>query len=139
MTTSISSEDTAVTSLPKLLIVENHGPTQTFVRYVLQDAYALTVVDTPQAAIKASEETPFNAVLVDIALQAPHDGVELMNTLRDVDAYRDTPIAAMTAYAMPGDKKRFLEMGFDAYISKPFVRAEMMDLVETLLPQARLS
>ena len=139
MTNSISSEDTAATSLPKLLIVENHGPTQTFVRYVLQDAYALTVVDTPQAATKASEETPFDAVLVDIALQAPHDGVELMNTLRDADAYRDTPIAAMTAYAMPGDKKKFLEMGFDAYISKPFVRAEMMDLVKTLLPQKRLS
>jgi CheY-like chemotaxis protein len=50
-----------------------------------------------------------------------------MRELRSMPTYRTTPIIAATAYALPGDRDRFLEMGFSAYLSKPFTADELLE------------
>jgi CheY-like chemotaxis protein len=48
--------------------------------------------------------------------------VEATRTIRnaeDMQSVADIPIIALTAYAMPGDKERFLECGMDSYLAKP--------------------
>ena len=134
-----TSNGSSASARPHLLVIENHEPTRMFVQHVLQEAYRLTLVGTAQEALERAEAVGFDAVLVDIALQSPHDGIDVMNGLRDFDAYAGVPIVAMTAYAMPGDKERFLEAGFDAYISKPFVRADILALLEPFFQQERTS
>ena len=58
--------------------------------------------------------------------------LSVLRELRAMPTYRDVPIAALTAYALPGDKERFLEMGFSAYLSKPFNAEELLTLTTGL-------
>ena len=56
------------------------------------------------------------------------NGVEAHNRIREIEKsnnLRHTPIVAITAYALKGDRERFLAMGFDDYISKPIQMNEL--------------
>ena len=61
------------------------------------------------------------------------DGLTLVKQLKANEHYRHIPTVALTANAMIGDKKICLEAGFDDYIAKPIMRAELYHLVEQLL------
>lgn len=60
------------------------------------------------------------------------DGVEATKAIRgasDLGEKSHIPIIAMTAYAMTGDKERFLAAGMDGYISKPVDRDELRTVI----------
>ena len=57
-------------------------------------------------------------ILLDIQLPRM-DGYAVARALRQLEALRDTPIVAVTSYAMPGDRERALECGCTGYIEKP--------------------
>jgi signal transduction histidine kinase/CheY-like chemotaxis protein len=77
---------------------------------------------------------PYHVMLFDINLPAPWDGTRLMQEIRrQYPEYRNVPFIAQTAYAMAGDKNRFLEAGFDDYIAKPIMKNELLTLIEKQL------
>jgi CheY-like chemotaxis protein len=53
--------------------------------------------------------------------------------LRKLDNYKKVPIIAVTAYVMAGDRERFLKYGFDSYISKPFTKEILIDVIKKCL------
>ena len=80
----------------------------------------VTIAETPMKALKIANEKPLDLILVDINLGLNQmDGCELLKRFKKLDFLRNIPIYAVTAYAMPGDEQRFLELGFDNYFSKP--------------------
>jgi CheY-like chemotaxis protein len=68
-------------------------------------------------------------VLMDVQLPGI-DGVEALVRLRRDARTEMIPVLALTAQAMHGDRERFLEAGFDAYLSKPMDVAELLRTVE---------
>ena len=46
-------------------------------------------------------------------------GVEAMRTIRELPGGSLTPIVALTAHALTGDRDRYMALGFDGYLSKP--------------------
>ncbi len=83
---------------------------------------------------EASKNHYFEVMLFDINLPEPWDGVKLMKEIRKkYPAYRKIPFIAQTAYAMAGDKERFLKEGFDSYISKPIDKNELISVVRQQL------
>jgi signal transduction histidine kinase/CheY-like chemotaxis protein len=73
----------------------------------------------------------YHVMLFDINLPAPWDGIRLMQEIKKLyPEYRRIPFIAQTAYAMAGDKNRFLEAGFDDYIAKPIMKNELLTLIE---------
>jgi CheY-like chemotaxis protein len=58
------------------------------------------------------------------------DGVETLGRLRAGEHTASIPVVALTAQAMHGDRERFLEAGFDGYLSKPVDLAELLRTVE---------
>lgn len=71
-----------------------------------------------------------NPAMIILDLQMPKlDGFGALRELRASDAFRDTPILALTAYAMDGDREKALANGFSAYLAKPIrlatLRAEL--------------
>lgn len=62
-------------------------------------------------------------IILDIRLPKL-DGIEICKQLRRLEDFRETPILAVTAFAMKGDKERILKAGFDEYISKPIKVSE---------------
>jgi two-component system, cell cycle response regulator DivK len=61
------------------------------------------------------------------------EGTSALEQLRADPATAGIPVAAVTAYAMKGDRERLLAMGFDGYISKPINVASFVDDLRPLL------
>ena len=66
------------------------------------------------------------------------DGYAATHLIREIqaDSGRHTPIIAMTANAMTGDRERCIEAGMDDYISKPFTRESLSAVLERWRPKS---
>jgi PAS domain S-box-containing protein len=93
------------------------------------------VVSDGAQALKVLREKAFNLVLMDIQMPVL-DGVGATQAIREGkagDQNRKIPIVALTAYAMAGDKERFLHAGMDGYLAKPIEAAELIDVINHVL------
>jgi CheY-like chemotaxis protein len=118
---------------PRILAVEDNSETQLLLEHLLKESFEVTVVEGVDDALKAVDETTFDAFLLDINLSEQRTGTDLLHLLQERDDMGDVPAIALTAYAMPGDREDFLEAGFNQYVSKPFTRADLTDAIEKTL------
>ena len=58
------------------------------------------------------------------------DGAEAIKRIRSDSIYSDIPIIALTAYAMSGDREKFLAYGMDDYMDKPVDKDELLQIIE---------
>jgi CheY-like chemotaxis protein len=70
----------------------------------------------------AGWEIRVSVIFLDISLP-DLDGVEVLRRIRADESLRELPVVALTAHAMMGDGKRFLDVGFDDYLNKPNPRS----------------
>ena len=117
---------------PKILLVEDNEDTQWLVEEVLKSQFDVSVAANAEEAIMDAFHVEYAIILMDINLGEGANGEAVLNELRAMPMYKDVPIAAITAYALPGDRERFLEMGFTAYLPKPFTAKELMVLMMRL-------
>ncbi len=120
-----------------ILTVEDNPDTQTLLRYMLKPHFALVFSSQVDEALIQAEKYSIGLFLLDINLGEQRTGIDLLQLLRQRPGYEDTPALALTAYAMPGDRERFLDAGFDGYISKPFTRRELLNAIEKALEKKR--
>jgi CheY-like chemotaxis protein len=91
------------------------------------------IAETGLQAVQASSSTHYDAVLMDC--QMPEmDGFQATRLIREREAAeelspRHTPIIALTANAMEGDREHCLEAGMDDYLSKPFSHQALSDIL----------
>ena len=116
-----------------ILIVDDNTDTLALTRHQLRESYELVTVSDIKAALHSARSRRFDAMLLDINLGDGHDGIDVLKALREIEEYKFVPIVALTAYAMPGDRERFLQAGFDAYLSKPFTKKEITDTIQSAL------
>jgi len=103
----------------KILIVDDNLDNRELVVKILKRHGYTTceAVDGEDALIQAAAEQP-DLILMDIALPKM-DGLEATRRLHATPEFRDTPIIALTAHAMRGDREKALAAGCCDYISKP--------------------
>lgn len=101
-----------------------------FMEYAMRRHYTVDSASTADEALQKAATTVYDICLVDIALSGTKDGIQVLKSLRAMPAYTRTPIVAVTAYALPGDRNRFLKAGFDAYLGKPFRQEDLLHLLE---------
>jgi two-component system, cell cycle response regulator DivK len=71
-------------------------------------------------------------ILLDISM--PHmDGWAVLRAIRELPGHTQTPIIAVTAHAMDGDRQRILDGGFDGYIAKPFHLRHFVDAIKEVM------
>jgi PAS domain S-box-containing protein len=118
----------------RILLAEDGPDNQLFIRTVLGKAGAdVTVVDNGLEAIRAASEETFDLVLMDI--QMPRmDGYQATARLRDMGLV--TPIVALTAHAMSGDRQRCIDAGCTEHLAKPIDRPLMISLIHRLTRRA---
>ncbi len=92
--------------------------------------HTLVFVESGQQVLDMLRENDFDCILMDIQMPVM-DGVKAIRTIRSSAEFGENssiPIIAMTAYAMHGDREKFLKAGMDDYLAKP-VQQEDLDRV----------
>lgn len=117
-----------------LLIVEDNEETQLLLHHQLNEHFALTMAKDVNEALDLADAHAYDALLIDINLGGERTGIDLLQELRARDSFESIPAIAVTAYAMPGDRERLLEAGFDAYLGKPYSRDELLKAIRDVLP-----
>lgn len=108
----------------RILLADDNIVNQKLATLLLQQlGLQVDVVESGQAAVQAVQERAYDVILMDC--QMPEmDGFEATKAIRRLESMRNryTPIIAVTALAMVGDKERCIAVGMDDYISKPIDR-----------------
>ncbi len=106
----------------KFLVVDDDHISQFLLAKSVQKAgHEAVCVGDGQKALEALKNAPFDVVLMDIELPVM-DGVQATMAIRNGKVGQDKrniPIIAVTAYAMPGDREKFIAAGMNHYLSKP--------------------
>ena len=113
----------------RVLIVEDNEKNMKLFRDVLQaTGYSTLEATTGEEAVELALSQAPALVLMDVQLPGI-DGVEALERLRQNERTASIPVLALTAQAMSGDRKRFLEAGFDGYLAKPVDVGELIEAV----------
>ena len=117
----------------RILIVEDNALNMKLLRDVLE-AYGYQTITTEEGTAAfaiACEEQP-DLILMD--LQLPDvSGFDAVRRLKDHAATRSIPVIAVTAFAMSGDERKALSSGCDAYVAKPIVLRDFIEIVERFI------
>lgn len=118
---------------PEVLYVEDDLASQTVVSLFLGHICNVTITPTGESAIRMAKEKHYDLILMDVNLEGRMDGLETTKAILELPGYKDIPVIAITAYAMVGDKEKFLAGGCTHYISKPFERSQLVSMVKEIL------
>ena len=121
----------------KVLIVEDNPQNMKLLEMLLKakDYILLKAYDGEEALDMAIREQP-DLIVMDMQLPKM-SGLEVTKQLRQTPVFSHTPIIALTAYAMRGDKEQFMEAGCNAYLSKPISTRELPMIIDQMLQEHR--
>lgn len=113
----------------RILYVED-DPINAYVLQKMLSNFTIDIAKNGEEGMNLSAENDYDLVLMDINLGDPEkDGVYYLKELRKTN-YQNKPIVAVTAYAMSGDRERFMDAGFDEYFSKPIEKLRLLLFIE---------
>ena len=118
-TTVLLAEDNASVAMATKLYLESHE-------------MDVVVANNGEQAIELAQKTPPDLILMDIQMPGL-DGFTAIGRIRSLPSHKRTPIIALTGLAMPSDEARCLEAGANAYLSKPYSMASLVQAIEKLL------
>jgi len=118
---------------PLVLYVEDDFSNRHIVKLFLENIFELETAADGKTALQLAAGKKYELFLMDINLGGAINGMEVVNALRKMPQYAETPIIAVTAYAMGKEKAEFLNGGCTHYLAKPFKKQELIDLVSSAL------
>ena len=119
----------------KILVVEDNLLNMRLIELLLRDGgYTLLKATDGEEALEVAVSEQPDLILMDVQLPKL-SGLEATRRLRQMPAFSRIPIIAVTAYAMRGDREKFIAAGFDAYLSKPINTSELREMVAEMLEQ----
>ncbi len=121
----------------RVLVAEDNGVNQAVAESMLESlGCRIVLANNGREAVAQVAQTPCDLILMDI--QMPEmDGIEAMKRIREQERAlkppRHTPMVAVTAHAIPGDRENYLSLGMDDYLSKPFDLEQLTALLSRWL------
>ena len=117
----------------KIAVVEDNPDNRMLVEAILEDEYEISEYETGIEAVEGLPDNVPDLVLLDISLPGM-DGTEVLQWIRSQSEFVDLPVIALTAHAMSGDREKYLDMGFNDYLTKPIIDEDLlMGAIERLL------
>ena len=119
----------------RILVVEDNAVNQRMLEAVLtKQGMNVDVAENGQEAIDLCDRNQYNLIFMDLQMPVM-GGLEATRKLRELErgSGRHTPIVALTAHAIDGDRRRCLQAGMNEYLSKPVSAKQLFDMVSRYL------
>lgn len=121
---------------PTLLIVEDNYEILKLLKEVFSEKYKVMTADHGREAVSKMQKNPPDLVISDVMMPLMN-GIELCQYIKQNDTLSYIPVILLSAKSSITDRIDGLGSGADAYITKPFNIAELMQTVETTLSQRK--
>ncbi len=121
-------------SRKKIVLIEDNADNRLLTQAILESEYDVDCFEDGFTALDQITASAPDLVLLDISLPGM-DGVEVLSKIRGFKAFHQTPVIALTAHALPGNKEFFLRQGFNDYITKPIIDDIILfDMIKKWIP-----
>jgi len=117
----------------KILIVEDNTETQLILKIYLRDFYEVDIVQTAAEGLKKIRKNKYALIILDINLPGEMDGNDVIKKVKSDPDLKVIPILVVTAYALKGDKEKYLSMGANGYLAKPVDKKDILKMAQELL------
>ncbi|UCD69159.1 MAG: response regulator [Betaproteobacteria bacterium] len=117
----------------RILVIEDQEDNRTIIRDLLaaNDFEVIEAVTGEEGVAAAAREKP-DLILMDIQLPGL-DGYEATRQIKANADVKETPIIAVTSYALSGDDKKAFAAGCDGYVTKPFSPRQLLAKIKEFL------
>ena len=119
----------------RILVIDDNRANLDLMVYLLE-AFGHTAegVADSRAGLEAARNNEYDAIITDI-LMPDLDGYAIARKLKEGADSFDTPVIAVTALAMAGDREQILAAGFSGYIAKPIEPTAFVKQIDAFLPK----
>jgi CheY-like chemotaxis protein/nitrogen-specific signal transduction histidine kinase len=122
----------------RVLLVEDAPINQTLATILLSRmGYDISIANNGVEAVEAFSSGPFDLILMDIQMPAMSgiEATEIIRAMEQASLKPRTPIIAVTANALKGDRERYMEAGMDGYVSKPIAVESLRSEIRRVSPK----
>ncbi|HEX7679726.1 MAG TPA: response regulator, partial [Thermoanaerobaculia bacterium] len=109
-------------------------------RFLERDGHTTTVVANGREAVDEFQRHLFDLILMDVQMPVM-DGLTATREIRNLERSLPlhTPIIALTALSIAGDRERCIEAGMDGYVAKPIKASELRSAVDSVMSGTNVS
>ena len=118
-----------------VLVAEDNSNNQLLIKLILEKfGLNVTITQNGQIALDEYKKNNYDLVLMDINMPIM-DGLTALKHIREYELTTNTytPVVALTANTLKGDKEKFIQSGMDYYLSKPIQNDELINILELCL------
>lgn len=113
----------------RILIVEDNMDTYELVRFILEkNGYDTFLAMNGRDGVNAAKKQRPDLIIMDLSMPEM-DGWTAIRLIKENVQISSTPVIALTAHALPGDRQRAMDSGCDEYVTKPM---DLLELIETV-------
>lgn len=123
--------------MARILLIEDDPRSVKLVKLILSSQeYQVDVAENGLEGLKMARENTPDLTLLDLMLPGV-DGFEVLNQIRGDPQLADLPVVVVSAKTQPEDKAMADKLGVNAYLTKPFRKAELLELIRANLPESK--
>ena len=119
--------------MKRALVIEDNENNMELITFILEkNGYSTIKAENGKIGIELALKEKPDFILLDIQLP-DMDGLEVLKELRKSEINSDTPVIAITSYAMSGDRERLLQAGCNGYIEKPIDPVTIINQIREII------
>ncbi|MHB8337752.1 MAG: ATP-binding response regulator [Ignavibacteriaceae bacterium] len=123
--------------LSEILYVEDNEMNYILMKRFLKDRYIVVNASNGEIAIELISKKIYPIILMDINLGSGMNGIDTLKIIKQDVRYSKIPVVAVTGYALPSDRDRLLDSGFNNIITKPFTKEEIINLIKKSIGESK--
>jgi len=119
--------------MKSIAYLEDEELNAAIVKLFLQDKYNVTTYATGEEFLAYLEDHQPDLLILDVMLPGKLDGLQVCQTLRTKDNFKETPIIIASARAQDEDVQLGIDAGANTYLIKPFMEEELLEAIVNLI------